>query len=281
MKSLILTLLLVAPATLGFAQIRTPAASPSAKVMQDLGLSSITVEYSRPSVKGRKIFAEDGLVPFGKIWRTGANQATKVDFGEDVVINGKKIEAGEYAILTKPMQGFWTFMLYPYESGSWNSYVEKTPAVTFDGKATRNANKTESFLIYFDKLTAESANMNFAWAETLVSVPVTTEVNDMVEKAIKRTLAGPSAGDFYTAGNYYFTSGGDMQKAYEYVKKANEMEKDKFWRIRTESLILAEMGKYGDAIDKAEKSLELATKAGNEDYVRMNQASIKEWKMKK
>ena len=281
MKSLILTLLLAASATLGFAQIRTPAASPSAKVMQDLGLTTVTVEYSRPSVKGRKIFAEDGLVPFGKIWRTGANQATKVDFGEDVVINGKSIEAGEYAILTKPMKGYWSFMLYPYESGSWNSYVEKTPAVTFDGKAVASDQKVESFMIYFDGLTAESANMNFAWDKTMVSVPVTTEVNDMVEKAIKRTLAGPTAGDYYTAGNYYFTSGGDMNKAYEMVKKANEMEKDKFWRVRTEALILAEMGKYGDAIDKAEKSLALAKTAGNDDYVRMNEKSIKEWKMKK
>ena len=281
MKSLLLTLLLVASATLGFAQIRTPAASPSATVMQDLGLTTVKVEYSRPSMKGRKIFSENGLVPYGQIWRTGANQATKISFGEDVVITGKDIPAGEYAVLTKPMKGYWTFMLYPYESGSWNSYVEKTPAVTFDGKATGNDRKVESFLIYFDNLTAESATLNFVWDETLVSVPMQTEVNDMVEKAIQKTLAGPTAGDYYTAGNYYFTSGGDMNKAYEMVKKANELEKDKFWRIRTEALILAEMGKYGDAIDKAEKSLALAEKAGNKDYVRMNTQSIAEWKMKK
>lgn len=261
------------------AQIKTPAASPSATVMQEAGMTDITVEYSRPAVKGRTIFAADGLVPFGKPWRTGANQATKVTFSQPVTLGGKDVKKGSYAILTKPMADKWEFMLFPYESSNWGSYLEKTPAVTFTAPTKKTDWMTESFTIGFGDLKSNEATMMFMWDKTYVPVKIGLNTDDMAMESIEATLAGPTPRDYYLAGSYYHDSKRDLKTAYEYVHKANEMD-PKFWQLRRESLILADMGKYKDAIQVANKSKEMAMKAGNDDYVRMNDASIKEWTMK-
>lgn len=261
------------------AQLQTPAASPAAKVETTVGITDVAVEYSRPGVKGRTIFAADGLVPFGEIWRTGANRATKITFSGDVMVGGEALEAGSYAILSKPNSKAWEVMLFPYESGSWGSYVEKTPSVTLTAEAMEVPGKVENFTIMFDEYTMDGVNMYMMWDQTMVALPIKTNAKEAVMADIDRIMAGPSANDYYQAASFMLDADADMEKALTYIQKANEMMGDnpRFWMVRREALILGELGMTKKAIAKAQQSLELAQKAGNMDYVRLNEQSIKEW----
>ena len=279
MKQFFLSCALLFPgASVSFAQIKTPAASPSGKVMQDIGLTSVTVEYSRPSMKGRTIFGKDGLVPTGEVWRTGANQATKISFDQPVSVGGKELQRGDYAILSKPGMDTWEIMFFPYEGGNWGSYVEKTPAATVTTGAKRMNGMTETFTIGFDNLKNTSGDLYFSWANMYVPLTIETETDEMAMASIDRALAGPSARDYYLAASYYHDNGKDLEKAYEYARKSNDMDA-KFWQLRREALILADLGRTKEAIQTAQRSMQLAQEAGNQDYVRMNEKSIKEWSM--
>lgn len=280
MKKLLLPLLALLLSVSTYAQISTPAASPSAHLTQALGLTEIMVDYSRPSMKGRTIFAADGLVPFGKIWRTGANSATKITFAQDATVGGVKVDKGSYAVLTKPTAEEWEFMMFPYESSSWGSYTEKEPAATFKVATKKTAAPVESFTIGVNNLTSNSATLDFMWENTMVSVPVMVEVDELVMAQIKRAMAGPSANDYYSAASYLHDNDKEHKTALMYIQKATAGEEPAFWMVRREALILADMGRKEEAIAAAKRSMELARAAGNDDYVRMNEKSIAEWTMK-
>ncbi len=267
--------------TTSFAQIKTPAPSPGATLTQAVGLSDVTIKYSRPSVKGRTIFAAEGLVPYGKVWRTGANQATKISFGADVSVGGKDLKKGDYAILTIPAADSWAVHFYPYESGSWSSYVDKDPTAVATAKVTNLPFSIESFSISVEDITDDSGNLAFFWGTVAAEVPMKFEVEKNVLAAIDKTLAGPTAGDYYAAGTYLLSIDKDLDKALMYVQKATKGDNPRFWQVRREALILAKLGKTKEAITAATLSKDLAAKAGNDDYVRMNEKSIKEWAMKK
>lgn len=262
------------------AQIRTPAASPGAKIETTVGMTDVMVEYSRPGVKGRKIFAADGLVPLGQVWRTGANQATKITFGDKVMVAGKELAAGSYAILTKPMADEWEVMLYPYEGGSWGSYVEKTPAATLTAKTQSIPGKVENFTIMFDEYTMNSANMYMMWDGTMVALPIETKVKEAVMANIKRVMAGPGMNDYYQAASFLADNGtmDDKKMALDYINKAVEMGGDspRYWMVRRQGLILADLGMKEKAMASFKRSMELAKAAGNMDYVRLNEKSMKE-----
>jgi len=251
-------------ATTSYAQIKTPAPSPGATFTQAIGLSDVTINYSRPSVKGRKVFAADGLVPFGKVWRTGANQATKISFGADVKVGGKDLKKGDYAVLTIPNADSWAVHFYPYESGSWSSYVEKDPTVVATAKVENLPFSIESFSISIEDINDDSANLVFFWSNVAAAVPLKFEVESKVMAQIERTLAGPSAGDYYAAGNYLLSINKDLDKALMYVQKATKGENPRFWQVRREALILAKLGKTKEAIAAAKLSKDLAMKAGND-----------------
>lgn len=261
------------------AQIRTPAASPTATFSQEVGLTKVEIVYSRPSVKERTIFAADGLVPFGKMWRTGANQATKISFSDDVKVGGKDLKKGTYAILTIPTATEWTVNFYPHESGSWSSYVEKSPAVSLQAKAESMPFSVETFTITLNNQKSNSADLLIYWEKSIVGVSIEAEVDSKVTKNIEAVLGGPSQNDYYQAASYYHDAGKDLKQALEWVKMANA-ENPKFWQVRREALILADMGQYAAAIKAAEQSKSLAMKAENSDYVSMNEKSIAEWSKK-
>lgn len=258
------------------AQISTPSASPGAKIETTVGLTDVMVEYSRPGVKGRTIFADNGLVPFGEIWRTGANQATKITFSDDVMVAGAEVPAGSYAILSKPMADKWEVMFFTYESGSWNSYVEKTPAATVSAKSASFPGKVENFTIMFDEYTMDGANLYMMWDKTMVALPIKTKVKEAVMAEIDRVMAGPSMNDYYNAASFV-SDNGDKKVALEYINKAVEMGGDspRFWMVRRQGLILADLGMKKEAMASFQKSMELAKAAGNMDYVRMNEKSLK------
>jgi hypothetical protein len=279
MKNLLAVLCFVAFTVSAQAQIKTPAPSPSAKTVQTVGLTDVTVEYSRPSAKGRTIFGDDALVPNGKIWRTGANSVTKVSFSNDVMIEGKELAAGKYGVLTLPGASNWAVHFYTFEKNSWSSYTEATPALAVNVTPTKSADMTESFTISIDDLKSDGATMNIKWANTVVPVSISTNSDKAVMANIEKVMAGPSTGDYYNAASYYFTAGKDLDKALEWMNIATEGPDKKFWQMKRKSELLAKMGKTKEAIAAAKTSLELATKAGNDDYIKMNNDNIKKWSM--
>lgn len=265
------------------AQIRTPSASPGAKVEQSVGLTSIVVDYSRPSAKGRKVFGD--LVPFGQLWRTGANQGTKVTFNDDVKIEGKDLKKGKYALFTIPGEMEWKIIFH--KNADLNvpggaEYKESDEALRVSVKSTATAAMTESFTVGFDQLRDAGAEMYIAWEKTRVSVNIDAMTDGKVMASINQVMSGPSANDYMSAANYYSNSGKDINKAVEWAAKAVSMGANQYWNLRAYSLILAKAGKYNDAIAAAKESLTKATAEKNNDYIKMNETSIAEWgKMKK
>ncbi len=276
-----LTLLILSLCTVSWlgAQIQTPAASPLGKVEQRVGLTDISVEYSRPSMKGREIFG--GLVPYDEVWRTGANAVTKVTFSDDVMVGGAEVKKGSYALLTKPGKEEWKVMLYPHNSNSYGSYLESdvTPTtVTAKAWTMPEGVAVETFMMGFDNLTNNSADLYMLWDKTYVPVTITTHTDKAVMASIDKAMGGPSGPEYYSAASYYLSEKKDMKQALEWINKAISKDYERFWVLRTKSLIQAELGDKAGAIASAMKSKEMAEKEGNAEFVRMNEESIAEWK---
>ncbi len=262
------------------AQITTPAPSPAAKVKQTVGLTEVVIQYSRPSKKGRTIFAADGLVPYGKIWRTAANAATKITFSEDVSIEGHDLKKGSYALLTIPNATSWDVMFYTHESSNFGTYVEKEPDLkVMVTPVDMSPVSVESFSIGVGDLTDNGANIYILWDNVYVPVKLGVKTDEAVLASIEKTMGGPSAGDYYTAGLYYYNSGKDKEKALKYVQKATHNGEPRYWSLRWEAEILSSLGRTAEAIKVAKHSIELAEKAGNSDYVKINTDNIAKWNM--
>jgi len=280
LKNITITIILLLGAvSIVSGQIRTPAASPSAKTTQTVGLTDIELDYSRPSMKGRTLFGADGLVPNNKIWRTGANQATKITFSDAVTVEGKELAAGSYAILTQPGASTWDVYIYAYDTGNWGSYVEKEAAATATVSPMTLPFDVETFGITIEDISAEGAVLAIMWGNKFVPVKIGVEVDSRVMADIDRVMAGPSTNDYFNAATYLHESGKDLKKALTYVQKATSGDNPRFWQVRREALILADLGRNAEAIATAKKSLSLAKEAGNDDYVRMNEKSIQKWSM--
>ncbi|WP_394972307.1 DUF2911 domain-containing protein [uncultured Croceitalea sp.] len=260
------------------AQITTPQPSTSAKIWQTVGLTEVTVDYSRPSMRGRTIYGD--LVPFDKLWRTGANAYTKVSFDKDVTIADTAVKAGTYSIFTKPGKTNWEIFVYTDTQGGG------TPRNWDDAKVAAKATvpvykmnmPVETFTITIDDVANNGANLGFIWENTYVALPFGVNTDAEVVKNIENVIAGPSAGDYYAAAVYYSSEDKDINKAKEWMDKAMSMtDKPAFWQLRQQSLILAKSGDKKGAIATAKKSLAGAQEAGNMDYVKMNKDSLKEW----
>ena len=282
MKKLILLTFICSLSLSVNAQIKSPQPSTSQTVTQTVGLTNIELSYSRPSMRERNIFGE--LVPYGKMWRTGANKNTTITFDKDVIIGSKEVKAGTYAIFTKPNAQSWEVYFYS-DSSNWG-----TPAAWENEKvvASIKANvvampmEVETFTISFDAITNDSATLGFRWDHTYVAVPISFFTDTQVTKSIESVMSGPNAGDYYTAAVYYLNADKDIKKAKNWIDKAIEMrENPAFWYYRQQSLIYAKSGDKNGAIKAAKKSLALAKDAGNEDYVALNTKSLKAWEGKK
>ncbi len=278
MQTKLITLLLIFGAFTLQAQIQTPQPSPSSKVHQSIGLSEVSVDYSRPAMRGRTIFGD--LVPYGKLWRTGANMRTKFTTDSDLKINGKDLKKGSYAILSIPNKEAWELIFYTeYEAGGAPAELDESKvALRVSAKTYPMEHAAENFTIGFGDLAdGVSGNMYITWEKTMVMVKIETPTDEMAVKSIEKVMAGPSANDYFNAASYYRSSGKDLNKALEWVSKAVEMNPDAFWMSRQKSLIQADLGDKKGAIASAKMSLAAAQKAGNADYVKMNEESIAEW----
>jgi tetratricopeptide (TPR) repeat protein len=278
MQTKFITLLLLVGAFTLQAQIQTPAPSPFSKVTQSIGLSNVSVEYSRPAVRGRVIFGD--LVPYGKIWRTGANMRTKFTTDTDLKINGQELKKGTYAILTIPNKDSWDVIFYTeYQAGGAPAELDDSKvALKITTDVVPMNYPIENLTIAFGDLAdGVSGNMYIMWEKSMVINKIETPTDKMAVESIEKTMAGPTANDYYSAAAYYKSSGKDLNQALEWVSKAVEMNPDAFWMSRQKSLIQAELGDTKGAIASAKMSLAASEKAKNDDYIKMNKESIEEW----
>ncbi|MFY0601443.1 MAG: DUF2911 domain-containing protein [Cyclobacteriaceae bacterium] len=282
MKNLKLTLLALLIGSAAFAQIDTPAPSPSSTLIQDVGLTTVTIKYSRPSMKGRVIFG--GLLAYGELWRTGANSATKLTFSDDVTLGGNELKAGDYVILSVPGESEWKINLYPFDKAGVGGYFSKDPLAASTVKSEKLSSAVESFTIDINSLKNNSATIDLTWENTKVSIPLTVNSDNKVMSQIAdydKNSKMQMANDYNGAANYLLAEKKDLEKALSMSTKATEIRPDAFWMMRTKSLIEAELGKYKEAIASAKLSLAAAEKAENKTYIDFNTASIAAWKKKK
>ena len=279
MKKLIFSFLLSVACSFGaLAQIQTPAASPEQTLTQSVGLSSVTVQYSRPAMRGRTIFGD--LVPLDKLWRTGANKNTLVTFESDATVGGSPLKAGTYALYTVPSKDEWTVYFYT-DTENWGlpkPWDENKIAAVYNVKAQSLYTSVESFTITIDKVTDSGAHLTLSWENMSVAIPFGFDTVSAVMQTIERTMNGPDAGDYYQAAVYFLNADKDINKAKTWIDKAIAIsEKPAYWYYRQKALIYAKSGDKKGAIAAAERSMELAQAAGSQDYVAMNKKSLAEW----
>ena len=273
-----LKLIILLCSGLAVAQIQTPQPSPSTTLEQVVGLTEVKIEYSRPAMRGRTIMGD--LVPYGSLWRTGANKNTTLSFSDPVTVGGQALAAGTYALFTRPGKSLWEVFFYT-ETENWGTPQEwqsKSVAAVIEVPTQSLAEPQESFTISINELTNTGANINLSWENTRVTLPLEVPTDEKTMASIKETMKGtPKAGDLYQAAVYYRESGRDLQTAKKWIGKAIEMDPGKYWMFRQQALILADLNEKEAAIKSAQSSLELAEKAGNQDYVRLNTKAIEEW----
>lgn len=220
------------------------------------------------------------LVPYGSLWRTGANKNTTLSFSDPVTVGGQALAAGTYALFTRPGKSLWEVFFYT-ETENWGTPQEwqsKSVAAVIEVPTQSLAEPVESFTISVNDLTNTGANIHLSWENTRVTLPLEVPTDEKTMASIKETMKGtPKAGNLYQAAVYYRESGRDLQTAKKWIGKAIEMDPGKYWMFRQQALILADLNEKEAAIKAAQSSLELAEKAGNQDYVRLNTKAIEEW----
>lgn len=252
--------------------IKTPAPSTPQYVKQDFGLSSIELSYSRPGVKGRKIFGD--LVPFGKVWRTGANQATTLTFGDPVTIGDTKIPAGKYGLLSIPGADEWTIIItHQLDVTSPAAYKPDQDVVRLTAKTHDLPFSVETFTILFADVTSTSCNLQLIWDNMLVMVPITTDIDSKIMAQIDNAMNKDNH-PYYTAAYYYLENGKDLNKALEWFDKALAQDPTAFFVAYQKARCQAKLGKKQDAIATAKKAIDLAKQANNSDYVALNEKLI-------
>lgn len=269
-KNLLLAIILIAFSCTTFAQeLKTPQPSPTAYIKQNFGLSQIEISYSRPGVKGRKIFGD--LVPYGKVWRTGANSATTITFGDDVTIGDKKVPAGNYGLLTIPGENEWTVIITKQtDVTSPAAYKQDQDVVRVAVKPYQLPFSIETFTIGLGDITGDSCKLELMWDNVYVNVPITTDVDSKVMNQIKDVMQSDNR-PYFQAALYYIENGKDLNQAVTWLDKAIAQNPDGFYIYYQKARALAKLGKKQDALAASNKSIELAKTAKNDDYVALNE----------
>lgn len=253
-----------------------PKPSPYAEVMQRIGLTDVTVMYSRPGVKDRTIFGD--LEPYDQVWRTGANSSTKIKFEGDVNFGGTAVKAGTYSIMSVPGKGEWKVMLNTdlgVQEGSYKA-ENNVAEVTIKGMSTKE--KVETMTFWFANVKSDVADLMFAWENTTWSIPVKVAVEEQAMANIKDKIneIENAYGVYNTSARYYLDNNKDLDQALMWSKKSVEIA-EKFWNVYTLSLIYEAKGDKKEAIKTAKRSLELSEAAKYQPYVKMNKDNIAKW----
>jgi hypothetical protein len=258
-----------APAQPASPTVNFPASSPACTIQQRVGLTDIEVVYSRPGIKGREIFG--GLVPYGQVWRTGANNATKITFSTDVKLNGTNIPAGTYALFTIPGADEWTIIINK-GAKQWGAfqYDEKADVARFKVNPVQLAEQIETFMIEFNDIRDESATMDLIWDHTVVPISVEIELTSKLVPQIEAVMASDAKNKpYYQAAMFYYDHGQDLQKASQWVDAAIA-QREAYYIVNLKAKILAKLGDKEGAIAAAKHSSELAVKAKDTGYVKIN-----------
>lgn len=273
----ILFIIAVALCNFTFAQtLTTPQPSTTQTIKQNFALAAIELSYSRPNIKGRSVIGN--LVPFGKVWRTGANGATTLTFGDDVTIGDKKIPAGKYGLLSIPDKENWTLIITKQtDVTSAAAYKETEDVVRVNVKPMITANKVETFTIQFANVKANTCELQLMWENTAVTLPISTDVDAKVMSQINNIMTKDNL-PYFNAAMYYMENGKDLNQALSWFNKGIDQNPDAFYMYHQKANCLAKLGKKQEAIATATKSIELATAAKNSDYVKLNEDLIKSLK---
>ncbi len=272
-------LLLMAAIAIGFysqAQVAMPAPSTTQKITQDFGMGKIELTYSRPNIKGRKLLKEGSdLAPLGKLWRTGANAATKLKFTDNVTIGGKLLDTGSYVLYTIPAKGEWEVIINKgLTNWGTDGYKESEDVVRFKVPTMRMKRSAETFTMQFANIANESCQLHLMWGKTAVAVPITTNVKDRLRTQIEKALAGDKK-PYQQAATFYYEWDKDYTKALENAKKSTDANPKAFWLFMLTAKIQKDMGDKTGAKASAEKCITLATDAKNDDYVKQATDLIK------
>jgi len=280
MKKIVTTFII---AILGFSSTNLnaqelPAPSPYAEVMQRVGLTDISMMYSRPGVKGRTIFGD--LEPYNQVWRTGANASTKIKFSTDVNIGGVDVEAGTYSVLSVPSENEWKLMLNTDLGVSENSYKAENNVAEISMKAEKNE-LVETMTFTFANVKDNRTDLVFEWENTKWSVPIEVEVKEQAMENIQEKLdeIEKAYGTYNKIARYYLDNEMELEKALSWAKKSVDIEA-KFWNVYTLSLIHEALGNKKEAIEAGERSLSLAEKAAYQPYIKMNRENLEKWSKK-
>ena len=268
MKKLVIFLNALLVLSLANAQtLTTPQPSPTQTVKQNFGLGSIELSYSRPAKKDRKIMGD--LVPFGKVWRTGANAATTLTFSDDIIIGGKEVKAGKYGLLTIPNAGKWTIIISKdVNVNQPMMYKEENDVVRVQADVVTTPFAVENFTVNFANITGNSCNVELMWENTYVQFPIVAGTDAKVMKQIDN-LMNKDNKPYYNAASYYYDNAKDMNQALSWVNKAIETNKEAFYMYLLKARIHKKLGDKTASKAAATTCIELATKAKNDDYVKM------------
>ena len=253
------------------AQVRTPSPSPAATIMQTVGITDLTVKYSRPSLKGREIFGK--LLPFDKIWRTGANQATQIETSTDVMVEGQKLAAGKYAIMSIPSASEWTVIFSKNLTVNETNYKQEEDALRVKVKSTETPNPVQSFTFAFSDVTDSTAMLYFAWDKTHVPLKLAVETAANVEAGIDK-VAEASNGQMTAGANYLLSKGKNLDKALALANQATGL-KETFRNLWTKAQILGKMGKFAEALPFAQKALDLGNASNDPSFAFVKDAISK------
>jgi hypothetical protein len=248
-----------------------PAASPACTLKQRVGLTDVEIVYSRPGAKGRAIFG--GLVPYGEVWRTGANASTKISFSTPVRLNGTEVPAGKYALYTIPGEKEWTVILSKDTSlnGAFG-YNPTNDLVRFKATPVKLTEPVETFTIEFNDIRDDSATLNLVWEKTRVPIKLELDLVSQLVPQIEAAMAAPGQKKpYYQAAMFYYDHGQDLQKASQWIDAAIA-DRETYYIVNLKAKILAKLGDKAGAIAAAKRSTELAIKAEGpkSGYVKMN-----------
>ncbi len=274
MKRISLALLIAAASFSANAQgLKLPALSPTAKISQEFSTSSIDISYSRPSMRGRVVYGD--LVPFGDVWRTGANGATKITFGEEVSVGGSVVKPGEYALYTIPGQNEWTVILNK-ATGNWGAsgYDKADDVARFTVKPKKINNSIQTFTINIANITFNTCDIELTWENTKVVIPVKANNEERLNASIDKAINQPAI-PYFQAANYYYETNQNLDKAAEYVSKALETNPKAYYMWNLKARIAQKQGKKADAIAAAKQSIEVAKGTPSEkEYALKGEAII-------
>jgi hypothetical protein len=253
-------------------QLKTPAPSPTQVLKQDFSIGTIEISYSRPGIKGRKYFEENSeLAPVGKVWRTGANAATTITFSDDVKVGGVDVKAGKYGLLSIPGRTEWTIIISKQtDVTNPNDYKQDQDAARVLVKPVSHALSVENFTIEIANLTNTSCDLQLMWGTTVVTVPITMDIDSKIMGQIDKMVKSDNR-PYFAAASYYFNNNKDLNQALSWYDKAIEQNPNGYWIYHEKALCLAKMGKKAEAKAAAQKSLELAKNAKDDAYIGRNE----------